>query len=171
MCAKRIILVTGGQRSGKSEFAERLALKLSSSPVYIATAEALDDEMRRRVQVHQQRRGPEWSNIEERLFPGSHDLDGRTVLLDCVTMWCTNFFFHCGESADDALERIKAEYDRLIHHDATFIFVTAETGLGGISENPMQRHFTDLLSAVNRHIADTADEVYLLISGIDIKIK
>lgn len=171
MCAKKIIMVTGGQRSGKSEFAEHTALHLSTTPVYLATAQPLDDEFRHRVKLHQLRRGPEWTNIEEQLYPADHELSSRTVLVDCVTMWATNIFFHCDEDIDRSLEMFRNEFDRLIAIDATFIFVTNEIGLGGTSENAMQRRFTDLLGFVNRHVARHADDVHFLISGIDLKIK
>ena len=89
---KRIILITGGQRSGKSQYAERLALSLSPNPVYVATAHIWDDEFRQRVEKHQERRGPEWTNIEEEKFLSRHDLTGRVAVIDCITLWCTNFF-------------------------------------------------------------------------------
>lgn len=171
MCAKRVIMVTGGQRSGKSEFAERTALKLSDRPVYVATAEPRDEEFRHRVMLHQQRRGNEWTNIEETICIADHDLPSRTVLVDCVTMWLTNIFFHCNEDADRSIAMFRHEFDRLMAMDTTFVFVTNEIGLGGTSENPMQRQFTDLLGLANRYVAEHADDVYLLISGIDLKMK
>ena len=90
---KRIILITGGQRSGKSQKAESLALELSDNPVYLATAHIWDEEFRRRVEIHQQRRGPQWTNIEEEKFLSRHNVEGRVVVIDCITLWCTNFFF------------------------------------------------------------------------------
>ncbi|MBQ8988435.1 MAG: bifunctional adenosylcobinamide kinase/adenosylcobinamide-phosphate guanylyltransferase, partial [Prevotella sp.] len=90
---KRIILITGGQRSGKSSHAEQLALSLSSNPVYLATAHIWDEEFRDRVRRHQERRGPQWTNIEEERELSRHDVAGRVVLIDCVTLWLTNFFF------------------------------------------------------------------------------
>ena len=89
---RRLILITGGQRSGKSTYAEQMALRLSPTPVYLATARIWDEEFRRRVQIHQERRGPEWTNIEENKELSRHQLPGRTILIDCVTLWCTNFF-------------------------------------------------------------------------------
>ena len=89
---KHIILITGGQRSGKSQYAERLALSLSPNPVYVATAHIWDDEFRQRVLKHQERRGPEWTNIEEEKYLSRHDLTGRVAVIDCITLWCTNFF-------------------------------------------------------------------------------
>ena len=89
----RIVLITGGQRSGKSEEAERLALSLSAEPVYMATAHVWDEEFRQRVERHQQRRGLQWTNIEEERQLSQHDVTGRVVLIDCVTLWLTNLFF------------------------------------------------------------------------------
>ena len=170
---KRIILITGGQRSGKSMHAEQLALQLSDRPVYMATAHIWDDEFRQRVQRHQERRGPEWTNVEEERWLSRHDVGGRTVLIDCLTLWATNFFFAAGDEADPAavLEEMKEEFDRFTAQDATFIFVTNEIGLGGTSANAVQRRFTDLLGWLNQYVAQKADEVTLLVSGIPVKIK
>ena len=107
---KRIILITGGARSGKSSHAEKLALSLSPNPVYLATARIWDEEFRQRVIRHQQRRGPEWTNIEEEKQLSRHQLSGRTVLIDCVTLWCTNFFFDVNADTDSALEAAKEEF-------------------------------------------------------------
>lgn len=168
---KRIILVTGGARSGKSCHAEKLALSLSSNPVYLATARIWDEDFRQRVIRHQERRGPEWTNIEEEKELGKHQLEGRTVLVDCVTLWCTNFFFDLQADIDRSLAAVQEEFDRLTAQEATFIFVTNETGMGGTSDNDLQRKFTDLLGWVNQYIAARADEVILMVSGIPVKIK
>lgn len=164
-------MITGGQRSGKSRFAEEMALQLSDRPVYIATAQVFDDEFRERVRIHQARRGPQWTNHEETLWLSKIDVEGRTVLVDCVTLWATNMFFANGEDAASALEKLKEEFDKMIKANATFIFVTNEIGLGGVSENAMQRHFTDLQGSINQYIAAKADDVYLCISGLHLKIK
>lgn len=168
---KKIILITGGQRSGKSAFSEKLALMHSSAPVYMATARVADDEFRERVRLHRERRGPGWTTIEEETELGRHDLSGRVVLVDCVTMWATNMFFSCGEDVTASLARLKEEFDRLTSRDAVFIFVSNEIGSGGIAANPMQRRFTDLQGWFNQYIASAADEVYLTVSGIPLKIK
>ena len=128
--ARKIFLITGGQRSGKSSHAEQLALSLASDPVYMATAHVWDEEFRERVRRHQARRGPQWTNIEA-----------------------------------------KDEFDRFTAQDATFIFVTNEIGLGGVSENALQRKFTDLEGWMNQYIAQQADEVILMVSGISVKVK
>ena len=116
---KKIILITGGQRSGKSSKAEELALSLSATPVYVATAHIWDDEFRERVFKHQQRRGPQWTNIEEEKFLSRHDLTGRVVVVDCVTLWLTNFFFANDSDVSKSLEQAKTEFDKFTAHDAT----------------------------------------------------
>ena len=171
---KKIILITGGQRSGKSEKAEALALSLSTNPVYLATAHVWDDEFRERVRRHQERRGPEWTNIEEELYLSRHDLTGRVVVIDCVTLWLTNFLMADSvgiDSVDAILAETKREFDAFTQHDATYIFVTNEIGLGGVSDNALQRKFTDLQGWMNQYIAQKADEVILMVSGIEMKIK
>lgn len=166
----KIILITGGQRSGKSTQAERMALSLSTNPVYVATAHIWDDEFRERVRIHQQRRGPQWTNIEEERYLSRHDLTGRVAVIDCVTLWLTNLFFDTQDVAL-TLEQAKQEFDRFTAHDATYIFVTNEIGSGGTSDNALQRRFTDLEGWMNQYIAARADEVYLMVSGIAVKIK
>ena len=166
----RVILITGGQRSGKSEEAERLALSLSDRPVYLATAHVWDEEFRLRVERHQQRRGPQWTNIEEERRLSRHDLRGRVVLVDCITLWLTNIFFDL-QDTEKALAEAKAEFDRLVAQDATFIFVTNEIGSGGVSTDAVQRQFTDLQGWMNQYVARRADEVLLMVSGIAVKIK
>ncbi len=168
---KKIILITGGQRSGKSNKAEELALSLSSTPVYVATAHIWDDEFRERVRKHQERRGPQWTNIEEELYLSRHDLSGRVAVIDCVTLWLTNFFYANDSDVNKSLEAAKAEFDAFTQYDATYIFVTNEIGSGGVSENALQRKFTDLQGWMNQYIASKANEVIWMVSGIPVKIK
>ena len=193
---KKIILITGGQRSGKSTKAEELALSLSKNPVYLATAHVWDDEFRERVKKHQDRRGPEWTNIEEEIYLSKHDVTGRVVVIDCVTLWLTNWITppqtpppkgagttedavlpssgeeRSGvEAINNVLTLAKKEFDAFTQPDATYIFVTNEIGLGGVSTNALQRRFTDLQGWMNQYIAQKADEVILMVSGIPVKIK
>lgn len=167
---KKVILITGGARSGKSRYAEDLALSLSKNPVYVATAHVWDDEFRERVKKHQERRGPEWTNIEEEKLLSKHDLTGRVAVIDCLTLWCTNYFFELQDVAS-ALGALKAEFDKFTAHDATYIFVTNEIGMGGVSENAVQRKFTDLQGWMNQYVASQADEVILMVSGIAVRVK
>ena len=168
---KKIILITGGQRSGKSTKAEQLALSLTDRPVYLATAHIWDEEFRERVRRHQERRGPQWTNIEEEVALSKHDMTGRVVVIDCVTLWLTNFFFANESNTDISLELAKAEFDAFTSKDATYIFVTNEIGSGGVSDNAIQRKFTDLQGWMNQYIAQKADEVILMVSGIPLKVK
>ena len=167
---KKVILITGGARSGKSRYAEELALSLSKNPVYVATAHVWDEEFRERVKKHQERRGPEWTNIEEEMLLSRHDLTGRVAVIDCITLWCTNYFFQM-QDVDSCLEALKAEFDKFTAKDATYIFVTNEIGMGGVSENAVQRKFTDLQGWMNQYVASKADEVILMVSGIAVKLK
>ncbi len=176
---KRIILITGGQRSGKSSKAEELALSLSDHPVYLATAHIWDEEFSERVRRHQERRGPQWTNIEEEMTLSKHDVTGRVVVIDCVTLWLTNILYSeelrvkSEEFAtlNSSLNLAKAEFDKFTETDATYIFVTNEIGSGGVSDNALQRKFTDLQGWMNQYIASKADEVILMVAGIAVKIK
>ena len=185
---RHIILVTGGERSGKSSYAEQRALATNERPVYVATARIWDEEFRQRVAVHRERRDERWDCIEEEKYLSRHDLTGRTVVVDCVTLWCTNFFFdrrtednpsgteeETAEQArlrlDATLEEMKEEIARFTAHEATYIFVTNEIGMGGVPAHPVQRQFTDLLGWLNQHLAALADEVVLMVSGIPVIIK
>ena len=168
---KQVVLITGGSRSGKSSYAEKMALERSDNPVYLATARIWDEEFRERVRRHQERRGPQWTNIEEEKYLSRHDLSGRVVVVDCLTLWCTNFFFDLESDVDRALEAAKEEFDRLIAQDATFLFVTNEIGMGGTSDNEIQRKFTDLQGWMNQYAASRADEVILMVAGIPVIIK
>ena len=143
---------------------------MSDHPVYVATAHIWDEEFRQRVKKHQERRGPQWTNIEEERALNRHDLTGRVVLVDCLTLWATNFFTE-GVTVDEALQQLKDEFDQLTQQDATFIFVTNEIGSGGVSANAVQRRFTDLLGWLNQYVASQADEVILMVSGIAVKVK
>ena len=174
---KKIILITGGQRSGKSTKAEELALSLSSHPVYMATAHIWDEEFRERVRKHQERRGPEWTNIEDEIHLSKHDMKACFPdVADRITITfkpskLTHWISSSQESIDNILTAAKKEFDAFTQHDATYIFVTNEIGLGGVSTNQLQRKFTDLQGWMNQYIAQKADEVILMVSGIALKLK
>ncbi len=169
--ADRIILITGGQRSGKSRYAQEMALGLCPNPVYVATSRIWDDDFRQRVERHQADRGAMWTNIEEEKLLGSLSLPHRTVVVDCVTLWATNFFFDNDSDIDLSLAQVKGEFDSLTAQPSTFIFITNEIGMGGHAENEVQRHFTDMQGWLNQYIASKADEVLLMVSGIPVRVK
>lgn len=174
---KRIILITGGQRSGKSMYAERLALSLSENPTYIATARVWDNEFKQRILHHQSRRGSIWNNIEEEKRLSLIDINGKIAVIDCITLWCTNFFYDFHQTneveydVDKVLDCIKSEFNQFTKQNAIFIFITNEIGMGGISESIIQRKFTDIQGWFNQYVAKQADEVILMVSGIPVKIK
>ena len=168
---RMVFIGGGGNLDEVRTYAEKLALELSPTPVYLATARIWDEEFRQRVIRHQERRGPEWTNIEEQKELSRHRLEGRIVLIDCITLWCTNFFFDLDADVEAALQAVKQEFDNFIRQDATFIFVTNEIGSGAVSENATQRRFTDLQGWMNQYIASKADQVYLMVSGIPVPIK
>ena len=165
-------MITGGQRSGKSLFAEHLALSRSDKPCYLATARVYDEEFRKRVDVHKARRGDRWVNLEIPLKVSEAGIgEGDVVLLDCLTLLATNWFFECGEDVKSTVNSVTAELETLFSPMAVVIIVTNEIGLGGVSPNALQRRFADVQGAVNQWVAERASEVYLVVSGIPVKIR
>ena len=167
----QITFITGGARSGKSRFAQRMAEAASANPVYLATARVWDDDFRRRIERHQSDRGPHWTNIEEEKQLSACSVDGQTVLLDCITLWLTNIFFDNQFDMERSLEEAKVEWNRFVQKEMNLIVVSNELGMGVHPENEMARKFADLQGWMNQHIAATANEVFLTVSGIPLKIK
>ncbi len=168
---KKIILITGGQRSGKSSYAEKLALELSKTPIYVATSRIWDEEHRERIRLHQARRGKQWTTIEEEKELSKIAVGDKVVLIDCVTLWATNFFFDLQSDVEQSLDALKHEFDKFTAQKATFVFVTNEIGMGEMSMNATQRKFADLQGWFNQYIASKANEVVLMVCGIPTKIK
>lgn len=168
---REIIFITGGQRSGKSRFAQELAEEYSANPLYLATARHWDDDFKQRIRRHQADRGEKWETLEEEKRLSSLPLNGRTVLLDCITLWLTNIFHDNGYRLDAALEEAKSEWDAFIQQDFRLIVVSNEIGMGLHAPDESSRHFTDLQGWINQHIAKTADRVYFMVSGIAMKLK
>ena len=180
-----IILCSGGARSGKSEFAEQLALSLKGRKAYVATGQALDDEMKDRIKKHQLRRGKEWITFEIPLHLHKNWEEIKNVsdviLIDCLTMFTSNHVFAHGDinTQEDAnrIESIILKELRLLlqeinnSNDKTVIFVTNEIGLGIVPENKLARYFRDITGRVNREVASAANKMYLTISGITIELK
>lgn len=168
---KHIVLITGGQRSGKSGYAQRRALTLSDRPVYLATSRVWDEEHRQRIARHQADRGREWTNLEEEKTLSRYDLSGRVVVVDCLTLWSTNFFFDNDGNVEAALAQLREEFATFTRQEAYFLLVTNEIGSGGVAENALQRKFTDLQGWINQFAAAAADEVIWMVSGIPVRIK
>jgi len=169
--AATIYYITGGQRSGKSSYAQNLALELTDAPVYLATSRVWDDDHKKRIERHQADRDERWINIEEEKYISQLDLHQKVVVMDCVTLWLTNFFSDNNYAVDQSLAAAKAEFDRLITQDFTLIIISNEIGMGLHAESEAGRKFTDLQGWTNQYIAQQAQHAILMVSGIPVKIK
>jgi adenosylcobinamide kinase/adenosylcobinamide-phosphate guanylyltransferase len=171
--AKQIILVTGGARSGKSRYAEQRAGDLGERRLYVATAEAKDNEMAQRIAGHKLRRGDEWRTIEEPMELSSALLAqrGRTdcALVDCVTIWLSNLLLH--RDAEFAGEKVEQLMETLPLLDFHVILVTNEVGWSIVPDNTLARQFRDLAGWANQQIAAAADEVILTVAGVAMILK
>ena len=167
-----IYLITGGERSGKSSYAQNLALELSSAPLYVATARKWDGDFQKRIDRHQAERDNRWINIEKEKLLGEIDFSEKVAVIDCVTLWLTNFFVDAKNDVDLCLEQAKAEFDHAVNQkNATIIMVTNEIGMGVHAETHIGRKFTELQGWMNQYLAKRADTVVLMVSGIPVKIK
>jgi len=166
-----IILITGGVRSGKSRYAQDLALSQSAHPVYVATARIWDEDFKQRVERHKADRSAAWINYEEERHVSKLPLDGHTVVIDCITLWLTNIFEETGHNTTASLGAIQEEIDALRQKAGTFIIVTNEIGMGIHGETEVARHFADLQGWTNQYIARIADTVILMVAGIPVVIK
>jgi adenosylcobinamide kinase/adenosylcobinamide-phosphate guanylyltransferase len=166
-----IFFITGGARSGKSKFAQKTAKELSANPVYIATARRWDEDFEKRIIRHRQDRGAEWSSYEEEKYVSKLALAGKVAVIDCVTLWLTNFFIDHKQDVDHALAEFKNEIDQLDKIDSTLIIVSNELGMGVHAETDSGRKFVDLQGWANQYVAAKAEKVYFMVSGISLKIK
>ena len=166
-----IILITGGTRSGKSSYAQKLALEMSSNPVYVATAKVWDEDFKERVDKHKSSRDERWINMEEQRNVSDLPLSGKVAVVDCVTLWLTNFFSDHKYQIDPSLVAIQKEIDAMKEMDASYIIITNEIGMGVHAETEIGRKFTDLQGWANQYIASIADKVIFMVSGIPVTIK
>ena len=167
-----IYLITGGERSGKSSYAQNLALSLSNEPIYVATARKWDDDFQNRIDRHQLERDNRWTNIEKEKHLSEIDFSGKVALIDCVTLWLTNFFVDTKNDVQQSLEEAKKEFLLIAKQEnATLIIVTNEIGMGVHADTHIGRKFTELQGWMNQFLAANADEVILMVSGIPVKIK
>ncbi|MBS0124000.1 bifunctional adenosylcobinamide kinase/adenosylcobinamide-phosphate guanylyltransferase [Thetidibacter halocola] len=167
---EKSILITGAARSGKSALAERLALRPLGRAVYVATAEAWDDEMRDRIAAHQARRGAEWDNrhAPRDLVDMLIETDGDAPrLVDCLTLWLTNLMLGDADWRSEG-ERLAAA---LMHQKAPVIFVTNEVGAGIVPENRLAREFRDAAGWLNQTVAQACDTVILCVAGYPVRVK
>jgi len=183
--SKRCVLIIGGAGSGKSHFAQELALKSGEPVLFVATAVAGDEEMQQRIEEHKRTRSAAWSTLEVTTQVGSQieqKIGGaKVVIVDCITLLVNNILGQhsdqTGEQSDAPLieKRLIAEVGELIECinrvDASFIIVTNEVGLGLVPANRVGRLYRDLLAKANQMLAQAADEVYLMVAGLSVQIK
>jgi adenosylcobinamide kinase / adenosylcobinamide-phosphate guanylyltransferase len=170
-----VTLITGGARSGKSSFALELALKRYSQRSFIATAVAVDEEMKERIAFHQRQRGNAFQNIEEpiRLSNAIASAEGKSevAVVDCLTVWLGNLYHHYNQREATIREDITGLLRTLDKTACDLILVTNEVGWGIVPERPLGRLFRDMAGFMNRQVAQRAQHVYLLCCGIPITLK
>ena len=173
---KQLTLVLGGARSGKSAFGEQLA-RSSEKVLYVATAEARDEEMAERIALHRRRRPAQWDTLEEPsgLVGAPGPLSGRydTILLDCINLWVSNLMLQdeTGYSEIQAVAEVKQLLQLYDRGDASWILISNEVGLGIVPPSVSGRAFRDLLGRVNQYLARRADRVYFMVAGLALEMK
>jgi len=176
----RLLLVTGGSRSGKSAYAQQLAESLPGPRAFVATCPPLDDEMRVRVRRHRQaRRGNQWRTIEEPIdLPAAlrSAQRQRVVLVDCLTLWVNNLLYQAGQHGKIISESQMVRHCRQVlaacrEHPGTVIFVTNEVGMSVVPENALARRYRDLVGRANQTIAAASDRVFLLVCGQPLELR
>ena len=181
----KTILITGGARSGKSHLAQELAAKSGKRVLFVATAQAGDEEMRRRIAIHRKNRPPSWRTLETPVDVGNHIMheikDSQVVLFDDITLLLNNivgdFLSADGAEVDEekAEKAVNREINALVHCirsiSADFIIVTNEVGLGLVPDNRLGRVYRDLLGKANQILARAVDEVYFMVAGIPLRVK
>jgi adenosylcobinamide kinase/adenosylcobinamide-phosphate guanylyltransferase len=173
---KQLVLILGGVRSGKSRYAHQLASDLGNRVLFLATAEAGDDEMKHRIAQHKSSRLASWATIEEPLDIASalkpKAATADAVIIDCITIWLSNLLLRNEKLSE---QEMTAGIDRLIdayeQGDATYIIVSGEVGMGIVPEHPLGRVFRDYLGLANQRLAAAADRVVLMVAGIPVDVK
>lgn len=163
------ILITGGVRSGKSRFALSLAKKSAQPKIFLATAQAFDDEIEKRIERHQEERDKSFSTLEEPLYLGTAVANappGSLIVIDCLTLWLNNLFFHFKEDEALIMGQIDLFLESVKDTSSTVIMITNETGWGIIPANPLSRRFIERAGLLNQRLASMSDEVILIVSGL-----
>jgi adenosylcobinamide kinase / adenosylcobinamide-phosphate guanylyltransferase len=170
---RQICFITGGARSGKSNYAQQEALKIAPDPLYIATARRCpeDEDFSQRIQRHIADRDQRWTCIEEPLYLGRLPVENRVVVIDCVTLWISNIYSLYKQDEEQSLKEIKTQINSLQKQNARFFIISNEIGMGLHAETAIGRKFTDLQGWTNQWLGSVADKVVLMISGIPLLIK
>ena len=176
----RIVFVTGGRRSGKSAYAQKLAESFNEPKLYVATCPVIDEEIKTRIEHHKKdREGAGWDTKEETLDIAGviRESNGyKTILVECLTLWINNIMFEAGKNGEEVTELRISELAQEVlaecgKSDSTVIFVSNEVGLGIIPENRLARNFSDIAGRVNQIIAREADQAVMMASGLPIILK
>lgn len=171
---RQIVFVTGGARSGKSRYAQGRAEGWPGKLLYIATAEVRDEEMAARVAAHRADRGGRWTAREEPLdLPAALEeaAEYGGALLDCLTLWASNLLGAHGEDEGAVQGEIARFLEALERHPGRLTVVTNEVGSGIVPMNALARRFRDLSGTLNQEVAARADEAYLVVSGLALRLK
>jgi len=174
MDSKKIILITGGIRSGKSRYALSLAQKMNGQKIFIATGQAFDESMSIRIKKHQQERGDEFTVIEEPVYLAkamSAVPQSDVILIDCLTLWVNNLLYYFKEDAEKIRQQFDLFLDVLANPQRQIVIVTNEVGLGVTPENELTRTFIDELGFINQRAAQLSDEVIMMVAGLPQFIK
>lgn len=166
-----IYYISGGERSGKSSYAQRLAESLSDTPIYLATSRIWDEDFKQRVDRHISDRDERWTTVEEEKWLSKVISEKQTVVIDCVTLWLTNFFVDTKYDIEKALEIAKEEINKLVEIDANIIIISNEIGMGLHANSESGRKFTQLQGWTNQHIAKLADKAIFMVSGLPLTLK
>jgi adenosylcobinamide kinase/adenosylcobinamide-phosphate guanylyltransferase len=187
----KIIFILGGARSGKSTFALKEASRISGNKAYIATAEALDEEMKERIENHKRQRGDDWDTYEEpiKIADLIRKIDDKydVIVVDCLTLWLSNIMY-AGLNIEAELEHLisslttihslknQSYFNNIMkiippHPPLVIFIISNEVGMGIVPENEMARRFRDMAGLLNQKMAEISDEVYLAVSGIPLKLK
>lgn len=174
----KIVLVIGGARSGKSDYAQQVAIRIGGKVLFCATAEPLDDEMKARIEAHKKSRPPDWDTLEATRHLGDTlDESGciyNTVVIDCITLLIANCLGDTQINADPetaAREEIGRLINTIVRRQSSYILVTNEVGNGLVPDNKLGRTYRDALGRANQMLAKCADEVYMMVAGLPVKIK
>ncbi|GFD75134.1 cobinamide kinase [Tenacibaculum sp. KUL113] len=166
-----IYYISGGERSGKSSYAQKLAESLSDTPIYLATSRIWDEDFKQRVDRHISDRDERWSTVEEEKWLSKVISDKQTVVVDCVTLWLTNFFVDTKYDIEKTLEIAKEEINKLVEIDANIIIISNEIGMGLHANSESGRKFTQLQGWTNQYIAKLADKATFMVSGLPLTLK
>lgn len=163
--------ITGGERSGKSSYAQQLAESLSETPFYLATARIWDEDFKKRVKRHQSDRDDRWTTIEEEKEISKVIPNKSVIVIDCVTLWLTNLYFDSNNNVEDSLKFAINEIEILAKLNSDIIIISNEIGMGVHAQTHIARKFTELQGWVNQSIAKKAGKAVFMVSGLPLILK